>query len=124
MGFHETIGRLVSRRGSDNIGAVINQVLRNCRAKKYGITVTTETSSTQPSVCPEKTESQENQLLGEVLETKDPVVPSGPVDENQRVMKLAHQDTVAEGNVDMDELRKNDFSRSIEPPRGAFGIVV
>ena len=106
MGFHETIGRLVSRRGSDNIGAVINQVLRNCRAKKYGITVTTETSSTQPSVCPEKTESQENQLLGEVLETKDPVVPSGLVDKNQRVTKPTHQDTVAECNVNMYNIEK------------------
>ena len=92
--------------------------------KSLGSQSQQKTLSIRTRVCPEKTESQENQLLGEVLETKDPVVPSGPVDENQRVMKLAHQDTVAEGNVDMDELRKNDFSRSIEPPRGAFGIVV
>ena len=80
---------------------MINQVLLDCSAKKFGITVTMETSSIRTSVYPEKTVSQENRLLGEVLETKDPVVPSGPVDKNQRVTKPAHQDTAAEGNVEM-----------------------
>ena len=63
-----------------------------------------ETSSIRTSVYPEKTVSQENRLLGEVLETKEPVVPSGPVDK-----KPAHQDTVAEGNVDMDNIKKEYF---------------
>ena len=88
---------------------MINQMLLNCRTKKFGITVTTETSSIRPSVRPEKKESQENQLLGKVLELKDPVVPSGPVNKNQRVTKPAYQDTVAECNVDMYDIKKERF---------------
>jgi hypothetical protein len=60
MGFNKTIGRLVTRRSSNNIGVVINQMLLNCRTKKIGITVTTETLSIRTSVRPEKTENQEN----------------------------------------------------------------
>ena len=90
MGFNKTVGGLATRRSSNNIGVVINQMLLNCRTKKFEITVTIETSSIRSSVRPEKTESQENRFLGEVIETKDPVVPSGPVDKNQRVTKPAY----------------------------------
>ena len=83
MRFNKTVGRLATRRSSNDIGVVINQMLLNCHTKKIGIAVTTETSSKRTSVLPEKTECQENQFLGEVLDTKNPVVPSGPVNENQ-----------------------------------------
>ena len=102
----------------------MNQMLLNCRTKTFGITVTTETSSIRTSVHPEKMESRENRFLGEVLETEDPVVPSGPVDKNQRVTKPAHRDTVAECNVDMSNIKEERLLTINEPPQGAFGIVV
>jgi hypothetical protein len=83
MGFNKTIGRLGTRHSSNDIEVVINQMLFNCHTKKFGIAVTTETSSIRTSVRPEKTEHRENQFLREVLETKNPVVPSGQVDKNQ-----------------------------------------
>ena len=55
----------------------------NFHTKKFGIAVTAKTASIRTSVRPEKTECRENRFLGEVLETKNPVVPSRPVDKNQ-----------------------------------------
>jgi len=58
MGFNKTVGGLATRRSSDDIGFVINQVLLNCHPKKFRIAVTMETASIRTSVRPEKTNAE------------------------------------------------------------------
>jgi hypothetical protein len=60
MRLHQTIRRLATRHRRNNVGVVIDEMFPNRGAKKFGVTVTTESPSIRTSIRPEETKSGEN----------------------------------------------------------------
>jgi hypothetical protein len=67
MPLYQTFRRLVTRRRRNNFGVVINEIFPNRGAKKFGVTVTTETPSIRTSIHLEEIKSGENRFLGMIL---------------------------------------------------------
>ena len=67
MRLYQTVSRLATCRRHDNVGLVIIEMFPNRGAKKFGVTVTTETLSIRTSIRPEEIISGENRFLGKIL---------------------------------------------------------
>jgi hypothetical protein len=80
-------------------------VLPNLRPKKFSVAIAPKTPSIRSRVSPKETKSTENQRAREILETKNPVVTSGTVDEDKRVSETACGDTITKENVNMNNVK-------------------
>jgi hypothetical protein len=102
-------------RGSDNFGAIIDEILANGSSKKLGIAVTIETLCKGTSGGPKETECQKDAIQGQSLKSKHPIVPSAPVHQNEGISKATNGKTVAKSNIHTNSIQ-------VEIPRAVMRL--
>jgi len=101
---HEAIGRLSASGGRNDVGSIVDKVFPNLSPEKFSIAITPEAPSIGTRVSPKQTKSGQNRRSRQILETENPIVTCGTVDKNERVPEATRGDTVAEGNVDVNDV--------------------
>ena len=102
--FHKAIGRLTASGGGNDVGIIIEKMFPNLCPEEFRIAITPETPSIGTSISPKQTESSQNGRAGEIFEPKDPIVTCGAVNENEGVSEPTCGNTVAERNVNMNNV--------------------
>jgi hypothetical protein len=115
---HEAIGRLSASGGRNDVGSIVDKVFPNFSSEKFCITIAPETPSIGTRISPKQTKGSQNRRSRQILETEDPIVTCGTVNENERVPEATRGDTVTEGNVDMNDVEvKGLFTVNGPAPR-------
>jgi hypothetical protein len=76
----------------------------NCSAKKFGVTIAMKASSIGACVSPQEAESRKDRITGEILEAKNLIVASSPINKNKSVTKAADQYAISKGDVHMNKV--------------------
>ena len=92
-------------RCSKDIGVVINEILANGSPKKLGILVAIETLCKGTSGGPKEMECQKDAIQGQSIKTKQPIIPSAPVHQNEGISKAINGKKVAKSNIHMNSIQ-------------------